>query len=374
MKTDILVIGGGPAGLLAAYEAAASGRKVTIVEESWSLGGQLRQQTQVLEDLPAPYTGARGFVLAERLLGQLEPLPVDILLEHAMIGRFADGSIGISDEQQVQRVAAASVIFATGAAETPVTFPGWTLPGVMTPGAAQIAINRERVLPGKKALMVGSSDFAIEVVRQMHEVGIDVLAVVEQSGAIQAKRKENHQYAAEHVPVLLGAEISEAKGTGRVEQAFVRKNSTDQPISYEVDLICTDGGRHPILEPFSILDCELAFRQQLGGWLPSYDMDLQTSVEGIFVAGNAAGVSSQAACLLTGMIAGISAAARVSQPSSRQELAQRKQELWQALCRIENGVDPLVWDERVNHLSEWMNLRLSRDPSEWLHVSGQGKE
>ncbi|WP_019119736.1 NAD(P)/FAD-dependent oxidoreductase [Brevibacillus massiliensis] len=373
MKTDVLVIGGGPAGLLAAYEAAASGRQVTIVEESWSLGGQLRQQTQVLEQLPAPYTGARGFVLAERLLQQLEPLSVDVLLEHAMIGRFADGSIGISNEQQVHRVAASSVIVATGAAETPVAFPGWTLPGVMTPGAVQIAINRERVLPGKKALMVGSSDFAIEVVRQMREVGIDVLAVVEQSGAIQARRKENRQYAAEHVPLLLGTELCEAKGTGRVEQAFVRKSGSDQPILYEVDLICTDGGRHPILEPFSILDCKLAYRQQLGGWLPVYNRDLQTSVEGIFVAGNAAGVSSQVACLLTGKIAGISAAAHVSS-SSRQEQTLRKQELWLELHRIENECDPSLWAERVNHLSQGSNLSLSRDPSEWLHLLGNGRE
>ncbi|MDA6131203.1 hypothetical protein OSK38_28040, partial [Escherichia coli] len=79
-----------------------------------------------------------------------------------MVGFYADGSAGITDEENVFPVKAKKIIVASGAAEKAVAFPKWTLPGIMTIGAAQTLINRDFVLPGREAVIVGSSDFAME--------------------------------------------------------------------------------------------------------------------------------------------------------------------------------------------------------------------
>src|SRR5699024_9405137 len=122
--------------------------------------------------------------LVERLIQQLQAYPIQLLLNHTLIGRYKDGNFGVSDGKNVFAVQAKKVIFATGAAEKPLVFPKWTLPGIMTAGAAQIFINREMVKPGHEMLMVGSGDFALEVCFQLHEAGVKVKGIIEKNSKI----------------------------------------------------------------------------------------------------------------------------------------------------------------------------------------------
>lgn len=345
MQTDVLVIGGGLAGLAAAYEAANRGLKVIIADESWSLGGQLRQQTQILNDLPDQFRNQRGFELASELTQRITLLNVDRLTDHTFIGMYSDDCFGFSNAERVISVQAKTAVIATGAAENPIAFPGWTLPGIMTVGAAQIMINRERVCPGKNALVVGSSDFALEVVRQMQGVGIHIAGIVTES-----QRQLSVELQPSNIPVFKDSMVALAKGKGRVEQVTVcSKYDPSLSIDFAVDLVCLDGGRHPILEPFTVLGCALGYEVKLGGWVPNYTNQLQTSVEGIYVAGNGAGITSQAGVLLTGMIAGIEAAQRLG--CYIEEDRTTVANLWENLQQVE---EKEVWEARRTHMAQFM--------------------
>ena len=351
METDVMIIGGGPAGLAAAYEVAVRRYKVMIVDEGWALGGQLRQQTQVIDPLPPPFFGQRGFQLAGALVERLKGFPVEYLLNHEFIGLYADGNIGVSNGEKILKIDPQSVIVATGAAEGAIPFPGWTLPGVMTIGAAQILINRERVYPGRTALVVGSSDMALEVSRQMHDVGIKVLGLVESTGQILAQDKRIiSSFQETGIPLLLNTVVASATGRGQVEKVLL-STGQDQNLeqAYELDLVCIDGGRHPVLEAFAILNCDFRYQAALGGWLPAYGRDFQATAPGVFVAGQAAGSTCQAGVLLTGALAGIGTvdylerAATVERESSQQFY-------WAELERIESAYVPAVWRARKVHL------------------------
>lgn len=351
MQTDVLIIGGGPAGLAAAYEVASRGYKVAIVDESWSLGGQLRQQTQVIDPMPAPFIGLRGFQLAETLVERLKEFRVEYLTKHEFIGLYEDGSAGVSNGKEIAKITPMSLIIATGAAETARTFPGWTLPGVMTIGAAQILMNRERVYPGKNALVLGSSDMALQVTKQMYDVGIEVVGVIEPAPEITARDKKIlSDFNESRIPILLNTNVGAVSGKGKVEKALLnigKEQSVER--DYQVDLVCVDGGRHPVLEPFSILNCRLRYERELGGWLPCYDGNLQSSVGGIFIAGQAAGVTCQAGVILTGSIAGLGAVDYLERATT-EERESCKQDFWEKLERIELAQVPEVWSARMTHM------------------------
>ncbi len=351
METEVLILGGGPSGLAAAYEVASRGHGVMIVDEAWALGGQLRQQTQIIDPIPAPFTGLRGFQLAETLVERLKEFPVEYLLKHEFIGLFADGSAGVSGGEKILRISAKCFVVATGAAESARHFPGWTLPGVMTIGAAQILINRERIYPGKTGLVVGSSDMALEITRQMHDVGINVIGVVEPTSQILAKDGKIVSSLQETgIPVLLQTEVVAVSGSGKVETVLLSSgNKPGVETDCQVDFVCIDGGRHPILEPFSIMNCPLRYEKELGGWLPSYNGKLQSTNSGIFVAGQAAGVTCQAGVVLTGAIAGINAVDYLENGTAEARES-CKQVYWDELKRIESTQTPEVWQARMSHM------------------------
>lgn len=346
MKTDLLIVGGGPAGLHAAFEPASKGVKVAIVDESFSFGGQLRQQTQFLNHLPQPYKRERGTTLRERLIDRLRSFNnIEWLPRHTLIGTYKDGRMGLSDGNKVIPVQAENVIVATGAAEEAIVFPGWTLPGVLTIGAAQILMNRERVLPGKDAIVVGSNDFSLEVAQQLNDVGVKVHGIVESRPQLCARNTDNIEKIEElNIPVFLNAQITKAQGSGKVETVHIAHG--EKEIVLDVDLICVGGGLSPILEPFEILDCKLTYQKNLGGWLPKYDTNLETSSRSIYVAGNAAGVTNMGSILVTGAIAGVSVLESLSILRPEQA-AKRRQQLWHELYRMESSQHKDILDARL---------------------------
>jgi thioredoxin reductase len=372
MNVDVLVIGGGLAGLAAAYEAAKRGLKVAIVEESWSLGGQLRQQTQYIDGLPAPYEGLRGYEVVQALISECSslPMPIDTYLNHNVIGVYADGSVGVSNGERVIPIQARAIIVATGAAERAVAFPGWTLPGIMTIGAAQIMINRERIYPGKRTVVVGTSDLALEVVMQLIQAGIEVAAIVESKDKAVSTRQELIQSAQNRgVPIHFESEILEAKGHGKVESVTITSTSNENlKFEEDVDFVALDGGREPILESFTMLQCDLGYQTGLGGWAPVYSQGLETSRNGVFVAGNAAGVSTQASILQTGSIAGIGVAERLGKLDAQVSF-ELKMALWDRIYQWEKVRDVELWDARVTHMEAYAGSTLARDPKQWMIVS-----
>lgn len=350
METDVLIIGGGPAGLAAAIEIASRGLYVTIIDESSSLGGQLWQQTQLIRPLPSVYQPMRGFDLANELTEQVNRFMVRQLLNHRVIGFYADGSVGITDEENVFPVKTKKLVVATGAAEKAMAFPKWTLPGILTIGAAQTLVNREFVLPGKEAVIVGSSDFAMDIACQLMDVGIKVKGIIEKEHVAAAREQEKvSKLVRRGIPFYFNSFIKEARGNGQVEEIDIQLPSN--MITENTDLVCIDGGRSPILDTFYQLGCAFGYQEVLGGWVPQYNRLFKSDREDVFLAGNAAGISTQGPLLLTGMIAGISVCEEL-QAISRGEAEEMRDALWKELELLEYQD---VHKGRAKHIENFKN-------------------
>lgn len=334
METDLLIIGGGPAGLHAALTADRAGARVVVADESFSLGGQLRQQTQWFSNLPGQYGYGkkRGTWVNEQLINQVGASNVQVLKKHTMIGSYLNGNIGVSDGDKTFEIQSRKSIIAPGAQEEAKVFPGWTLPGVMTAGAAQILINREKVLPGKRAVMVGSNDFSLEVARQLNSCGITVEAIVEEKNQIICSDGELVK-TVENVPVYTNSTIEIVTGAGEVEHVVIQ--TPDGLKEVNADLVCIANGFSPILEPFEIMNCHFVYQKELGGWLAAYNIHLQTTNPSCYIAGNAAGITDFGSILLTGEIAALSALEAMGFISSA-EGDEQKSRCWRELANLES--------------------------------------
>ncbi|HLQ72367.1 MAG TPA: FAD-dependent oxidoreductase [Bacillota bacterium] len=333
METDMLVIGGGPAGLCAAYEAAYAGHKVTIVDESFRMGGQLKQQTQVL-DLPYFMTDQSGKDLCVELIERLKTYDVTFLPQHIMVGAYENGNIGVTDGHKTHSIRFKRAIMATGASENPIPFKGWTLPGVMTIGGAQILLNREGALEEGNVVIIGINELSVGIIDQFKQKGVDVSAIIDGSlGSEACSQKVKDELANMDIPIYNNVTSIQAKGSGEVKQVLIEYQGSE--VSFEVDLACVSGGLSPILEPFQVLGCELAYQESLGGWVPKYTETFQTSVPNIYVAGNAAGITSMKAIILMGHIAGINAVNNLDRKTVN---VKRITKLTHALFESESGM------------------------------------
>ncbi|MFQ7848669.1 MAG: FAD/NAD(P)-binding oxidoreductase [Sellimonas intestinalis] len=179
MKREVVIIGGGPAGLAAAIEAKRDGCDVLLVDENRRAGGQLFKQLHKFFGSRAHRAGVRGIDIGKQLLMETEELGIDFWLNSACIGIFPDKRAAILRDGKTEIVEAQKLLLCTGGAENPLRFPGWTLPGVMGAGAAQTMANVQRVLPGKRILMIGSGNVGVIVAYQLLQAGADVVGIVE---------------------------------------------------------------------------------------------------------------------------------------------------------------------------------------------------
>ncbi|MHB8947331.1 MAG: FAD-dependent oxidoreductase [Bacillota bacterium] len=314
---DIIVIGGGPAGLSAAATAAARGAQVTLLDEQAAPGGQLSKQIHKFFGSREHLAGTRGSAIGRRLLEDALAAGVDVRLGRAVYAVYPDAGNGFEvaahGEGGATRFRGRKLIMATGASENPLAFRGWTLPGVMGAGAVQTMVNVHRVRPGRRALMVGSGNVGLIVTYQLLQAGVDVAAVVEALPRIGGYLVHAGKVKRAGVPVLLGYTVVEASGDGRVERAVVaRLDERGQAVpgsaqSFDVDTICLAVGLSPRLELLLILGVRTAYLPGLGGHVPLHDRDQQTSVPGLYVAGDAAGVEEASVAMEEGRLAGLAA-------------------------------------------------------------------
>lgn len=175
--SDLVIIGAGPAGMAAAATAAASGLSVTIVDEQPAAGGQIYR---AIETAPAE----RCRILGEDYLAG-RPLAAglaDDRITHATgatVWRVeVDGTVVYSRDGVATKITGKCVLVATGALERPVPIPGWTLPGVMLAGAAQILLKQSGVVPSR-AVITGAGPLVYLVAQQLIRAGHPPLALVE---------------------------------------------------------------------------------------------------------------------------------------------------------------------------------------------------
>ena len=314
MKTELAVIGAGPAGLCAAIEAAKNDVDVTLIDENRTAGGQLFKQIHRFFGSEEHLAGIRGYEIGNMLLEDAEKYGVKVMLNTVVWGLFPDLQIGLSDDRNVTFLEAQRIVVSTGASENSLSFAGWTLPNIMGAGAAQTMVNVQRVLPGEKVLIIGSGNVGLIVAFQLLQAGAKVVAIVEALPEVRGYQVHASKIVRRGIPILTNHTIIRAEGDARVRRAEIAKIDTDfKPITgseliLDVDLICIAVGLRPLAELCWMAGMNFDYQPQLGGFVPLHDESMQTSIDDIYVAGDVAGIEEASSAMEEGRLAGIAAA------------------------------------------------------------------
>jgi thioredoxin reductase len=313
-STQTAIVGAGPAGLSAALEIANAGGKVMVFDENSRPGGQLFKQIHKFFGSGSHGAGTRGFRLGEQLLADCLNKGVEIFLNTTVYGMFPGLELGIMRQDKCDTVKAERILIATGATENPLAFKGWTLPGVMGAGAAQTMININRVLPGKRFLMVGSGNVGLVVSYQILQAGANVAGVIEARPEIGGYSVHACKLRRKGVPFYTSHTIKEVSGDGQVEEAVIAEVGPDfTPIPgtekvLKVDTVCLAVGLTPAVELLRMEACKFIFVPELGGHVPLHDENMETTVPGVYVAGDVSGIEEASTAMEEGRLVGISIA------------------------------------------------------------------
>ena len=317
ISTDILVIGGGAAGLSAAAEASASGCTVTVIESDLQLGGQLIKQTHKFFGSKEEYAGTRGFEIAKILMDEIKECGdrVQIHTNTTVTGYYRDDGLftAMCGEESYFRIQAKRAIVASGAQERIIPFPNNDIPGVYGAGAVQTLMNVYGVVPGKRVLMVGAGNIGLIVSYQLMQAGVDIAAVVEAMPRVGGYWVHAAKIRRMGVPILLQHSIKEALGVRGVEGAIIQELDdcfcpTGVEKKIDCDTICMAVGLTPTAELLFQAGCEMQYVPQLCGYVAKRDKTMRTSNPNFWAAGDVTGIEEASAAMVEGRIAGLCAA------------------------------------------------------------------
>jgi NADPH-dependent 2,4-dienoyl-CoA reductase/sulfur reductase-like enzyme len=308
---DLLVVGGGPGGLSAAALAAEAGLDVVLIDERPKLGGQyFKQPAASTSRAPADAQFAAGRALIERT----RAAGVELHSGTSVWGAFGLDAICAVAGRQRWRLSCEALILAPGAYERGLPFPGWTLPGVMTTGAAQTLWRSYGVSPGTRVLISGNGPLNMQVAAELTAGGATVVGLAELAppplparlGALArmaradpALIRDGLRYrtvlARARVPVMYGSVVTRVEGEGKAQSAVVSAvDSAGRPRGrerrFEVDAVCLGLGFIPSTEIARSLGCRHEYRDELGQLVTVVNDRGATSVENVWVVGDGAGI------------------------------------------------------------------------------------
>jgi D-hydroxyproline dehydrogenase subunit alpha len=327
IEKEIVVIGGGPGGLSAARSAAQVGAQVTLLDGYSRPGGQYYRLPPEHLLTSANRRQREGLELWNAAVES----GVEILSERVVWNLTRERVLSVAGSHGQGTIHAGAVIIASGAYERLVPFPGWTLPGVITSGAAQTLLHQQ-VLPGRKVLVVGSGPLQWTTAAEILEAGAEVAAVLE--GAHIFPRVLTHlpgvwgqwermyegmqalmTFARHGLPFRPGWGILAANGVKEVESASIaRLDENWRPIpgtelEITCDSICLGWGFIPFNALSRLAGAEQVWEPDSGGEVPVRGKDFETSICGIYAIGDGAGIGGYRMSILEGQVAGLSAAA-----------------------------------------------------------------
>lgn len=332
----MVVVGAGPAGLCAALEVSRAGERAVVIDENPRGGGQLFKQIHRFFGSRHHGAGRRGFEIAGELVEECLQEGVDMRLSTTVLGFFPGGEMLVDGPEGVYVINPQATIIATGASEKSAAFPGWTLPGVMGAGAAQTLVNVHGVLPGKRVLMVGSGNVGLIVSYQLLQAGADVVGIIDFADEVGGYEVHYDRVRREGVPVYLRHRVLAAEGGESVEAVVVESMDDGRAKRFHADSLCLALGLTPLSELAEMRGCRMVYQADLGGFLPWHDEEMKTDQQGVYVAGDTAGVEEAAVAMEEGRMAGIAAAEDLGSLSKRQA-AGRKAAVRKRLDGLRSG-------------------------------------
>ncbi|MDO7899473.1 NAD(P)/FAD-dependent oxidoreductase [Pseudomonas citrulli] len=311
----IAIIGAGPAGIRAAQTLVAHGVFPVLLDEAARGGGQIyRRQPANFKRSPATLYGFEAHKASalhqtlDELREQLDYRP-DTLVWNA-----EGGVLDTLHDGRAERLEYASVIVATGATDRILPVPGWTLPGVYSLGAAQIALKFQGCAIGERVVFAGSGPLLYLVAYQYARAGAQVVAVLDSSPfsaqvravpgllAQPATLAKGLYYrawlTAQGIPVRQGASLSHIEGERRVQSLHWRNAKGEH--SLDCDALAFAHGLRSETQLADLLGCEFAWNPLNRAWLPQRDRAGRSSVRGVYLAGDGAAIMGADAAEMAG--------------------------------------------------------------------------
>ncbi|MBP1848112.1 NADPH-dependent 2,4-dienoyl-CoA reductase/sulfur reductase-like enzyme [Rhizobium petrolearium] len=334
MTYDVLIVGAGPAGMSAAVQLSRDGLAVAVVDEQPAPGGQIWRGVErnmsgpVSRALGADYRKGLALVEAFRA-SKAEYMP------ETQVWQIEEGwSVFLTSGGRARRVSARIVLLATGAQERPVPFPGWTLPGVMTVGAAQILLKSGGMLPEGRVWIAGAGPLPLLYATQALDLGgrlagyldtagrpglavlqklpgawRDLAGLAKGAGWLRALRRK--------VDIVRDVKDLRAEGEGRLEHIEWSRHGKRQRV--EADVLLVHEGVVPRIHETLALGCAHDWRAGQGYFAPRLGRWGEASRSGLFVAGDAGGIGGWSAAMVSGEIAALGIAARLGKGGDVEE-------------------------------------------------------
>jgi NADPH-dependent 2,4-dienoyl-CoA reductase/sulfur reductase-like enzyme len=342
---DVAVIGAGPAGMAAAIALSTAGLSVLVIDEQATPGGQVHRAIETREYKSdddrdgAALTAAFRASSAARWFGtavwQVETLPDD-----------TGFSLCMNRAGEIQRVNTMRLVIATGAIERPVPIPGWTLPGVMTVGAAQILLKTGGNVPSGQVVIAGQGPLPLLYATQLLKAGVKPLAFLETTPPGALRRAFPHVIGAlanagqlikglrfladirdAGVPIIRRIEMVEAMGDKRL--TAVRYRSGGQTREIPADILLLHEGVVPHTHLAMSLGIKHHWDDQQLCWRPVLEDSGRCSLGGVRIVGDGAGIGGWRIAEMDGYLVGMSIAEELgkSASSERALIAGRRKRL-----------------------------------------------
>jgi glycine/D-amino acid oxidase-like deaminating enzyme len=340
---DVLVVGGGVAGLSAGIAAAEAGASVVILDERHTTGGQF---AKALAPSHADAAPDAQFRLGTDLRAHAERAGVRLETDATVWGAFAPDEIAAIVRGRSITYRPRQLILATGAHEAPVPIPGWTLPGVMTTGGLQTLVRTQRVSPGSRVLIAGNGPLNLQLAGELRAGGVTDVAVLEAAPRPDAAawrdlaRMARMAWAAPDllrqgvvmvrtlrhagVKVIWGTVLERLEGSDRVTAAVVGG------VRFAVDVVALNMGFQPETGLARALGVPHRFVDRGAGYLATEtDTEGRSAVAGVFSVGDGAVLGGARAAVARGRLAGLAAAREIGFHAPADRMAER------ALARAE---------------------------------------
>jgi heterotetrameric sarcosine oxidase alpha subunit len=297
---DLLVIGAGPSGLMAALTAARAGADVILADEDFRMGGQILTADLEIDEAPA-------LDWAEAALAELTGLPnVRLMTRTTITGAYDDGVFGALERVGLHlapsaslprecfwRITAARAVLASGALERSIAFPLNDRPGIMMASAVQAYLNRYGVACGHKTTLYANNDASRAVARQLIAAGLPVVAILD---------SRPDAPVSEDCPVYVGAEVLETYG--RTALRAIRGRHQGGEFRLDTDCLAMSGGWNPSLHLTCHMNGRPTWSEALAAFVPS-----PGAVPGLTAVGAANGEFSTHGALASGQAAALQALA-----------------------------------------------------------------
>ncbi len=259
LKSDVVIIGGGPSGLTSALELADLGFNIIIVEDKDKLGGKLLLQThKFFGSQEDSYAGTRGFEIAALLEKLVKERPnITVLYETSVVGVYKDKKLGVyKNNGKYSIIDFEGLVISAGAREKSLVFPGNDLPGVYGAGAFQTLVNRDLVKSSDKVFIVGSGNVGLIAAYHALQADIGVVGIIDIMGKVSGYKVHADKIKRMGVPVYLNTTVLGAFGHEKVEKVTVAEvDENRNPIlatakTYETDTLLIAAGLSPADEFF----------------------------------------------------------------------------------------------------------------------------